>query len=182
MALINFRRSAGAGSRFDLLQTVQTTAAQSTVTLNTFTSGYDAVYIFGQANSQDTANAEDDIVAQFNGDTANNYSRYERGITTAGASDATSNTTTNFVIVGRAATTSAVVFTGFNCMITQYDQTRPKATFLQAGTGREIIPNSALTTTMGIWNSSVAITSALIFTSTGANLTTGTIISLYGIS
>ena len=146
-------------------------SAAASYTFSNITSAYTDLVLVCDA----TAASVDNLVIQFNGDNASNYSW-----TYLGSSGSSSNTTrgsnTNLPYIQYA---SGINTTRSNVLVNimSYSNTSMNKTALARGNNKDY----GTDLTVVLWRSNAAITSVTILTRGAVNLAAGSIFSLYGI-
>lgn len=147
-------------------------SAAATVTFSSIPGTYtDLVLIITPQSSSGTASVD----IQLNGDTGTNYSlTYLYGTGSSSASGRDSNTA---YAGGGSAVATANIFLTNIVQIQNYSNTTTNKTLLMR------TDNTAgnVLTAVSMWRNTAAITSILLKLATGANFTTGSTFSLYGI-
>jgi hypothetical protein len=158
-----------AGSTYSTIATTTFGSAASSYTFSSIPSTYTDLVLIRSGG----ISTPDEIGLRFNGDTGSNYSYTSMsGYSGATASGRGSNQT-----MGRGgAAWTATNNTIWNIM--NYANTTTNKTFLQ----RFNDPGDTVGTAVTLWRSTAAINSVQVITLSGANLTVGTTLTLYGIS
>jgi len=161
-----------AGNTFEAIATQTLGSAAASVTFSSIPSTYtDLVLVIQASNDSGATN----LRLQFNGDTATNYSSTRMyGDGSSAVSDRTTTAVSMPVGIIGASSTDFGVFT---LQIQNYaNATTYKTVLARAGYST----SGYVTATVGLWQSTSAVTSVLVNTS-GANFRVGNTFSLYGI-
>lgn len=156
-------------------QTLTTSAAS--VTFSSIPATYtDLVLVMNPAASSNA----DNILIQFNSDTAGNYSSTEvSGNGTVASSTRVSNSS-SINITNRIGTTTTLGGLVVTCQIMNYANTTTNKTVLvRASQAGDTYPGTSAA--VGLWRSTSAITSIVVKQSGSPNFITGSIFTLYGI-
>jgi hypothetical protein len=157
-----------AGSTYTPIATTTLGSAASSYTFSSIPSTYTDLVLVRSGG----ISTPDEIGLRFNGDTGSNYSYTNVSGYGATASGRGSNQTMGR---GGAAWTSA---NNTIWQIMNYANTTTYKTFLQ----RFNDPGDTVGAAVTLWRSTAAINSVQVITLSGANLTVGTTLTLYGIS
>jgi hypothetical protein len=161
-----------AGSTYTPIATTTLGSGQADITFTSFSGYTDLVLIVsGTPVTAGSYNLE----MRFNGDTASNYSRTVLSGDGSVASSSRNSSQTKIVITNEGNLTTTINNQTIN--IFNYSNSTTYKTVLARGNRA----NAGLDATVGLWRSTAAITSIVIFL-TGSNLATGTTATLYGIS
>jgi hypothetical protein len=161
-----------AGSTYTPIATTTLGSGQADITFTSFSGYTDLVLIVsGTPVTAGSYNLE----MRFNGDTASNYSRTVLSGDGSVASSSRNSSQTKIVITNEGNLTTTINNQIIN--IFNYSNSTTYKTVLARGNRA----NAGLDATVGLWRSTAAITSIVIFL-TGSNLATGTTATLYGIS
>jgi hypothetical protein len=159
-------------STYEPIATQTLGSAASSVTFSSITGTYtDLVLIVTPQSSSGTASVD----IQLNGDTGTNYSlTFLYGDGSSAASGLASN---NAVANGGTAVSTASTFLINTVQIMNYSNTTTYKSLLTRAN------NTAgnVLTSVSMWRNTAAVTSILLKLSTGANFTTGSTFTLYGI-
>ena len=161
-----------AGPTYDSIATTTLGSAAADITFSSISGYTDLVLIVnGTPQTAGSYNLE----MRFNGDTGSNYSRTVLSGDGSAASSSRNSTQTKIVITneGNLTTTSNNQIIKF----LNYSNNTTYKTVLARGNRA----NAGVDATAGLWRSTSAITSIVIFL-TGSNLATGTTATLYGIT
>jgi hypothetical protein len=130
----------------------------------------------------DTANASDNCLLRFNGDTASNYSSKRLyGSGSAAASDAPSGTSLSANIVSTNVSNSTSTFNSGEIYIPNYTNNSIAKSISMDGAQERNNTESYLAIHAGLWNNTNAITSILLFPSIGTEWDQYSTATLYGI-
>lgn len=154
-------------STYTPIQSYTLGSAQSSVTFNTFSGYTDLVLVISSSNTS----GDSGVVARFNGDSGSNYSNtgmYGNGSTATSFRD--SNQTR--VYIGRHDTTISTSI----AHIQNYSNTTTYKTVIERGNDASLVM-----ATVGLWRSTAAITSILVFDQSSLNFNAGSTFTLYGI-
>ena len=161
-----------AGSTYTPIATTTLGSGQADITFTSFSGYTDLVLIVsGTPVTAGSYNLE----MRFNGDTASNYSRTVLSGDGSAASSSRNSSQTKIVITNEGNLTTTINNQIIN--IFNYSNSTTYKTVLARGNRA----NAGSDATVGLWRSTAAITSIVIFL-TGSNLATGTTATLYGIS
>ena len=162
-----------AGNTYEAIATQTLGSAAATVTFSSIPGTYtDLVLIITPQSSSSTSSVD----IQFNGDTGTNYSlTYLYGNGTAALSGRDSSTA---YAGGGSASDSASTFLTNTVHIQNYSNTTTNKSLLMR-TGNTV---GNVLSAVSMWRNTAAINSILLKLSTGANFTTGSTFSLYGIA
>ena len=154
------------------LDKVTVGTAVNNITFTSIPQGYtDLVVVM---NNQIASGGNDNILYQYNGDTATNYSGTSLyGTGSAAASDRASNSA-NY-IAGRvgSAVNSTSIF-----QVQNYSN----ATTYKTSLSRANVSDALVMAFVGLWRSTAAITSLKLYTASSVNFNVGSTFSLYGIA
>jgi hypothetical protein len=160
-----------AGSTYSQIATQTLGSATASVTFSNIPQTYTNLVLvyngkFAAINGQ--------IALQFNGDTATNYSDTELG---GNGSTAFSvrNTSQARMLLGYSASANVDNMVVINIISYQNTATYKTALARNAGAGGNVTAN------VGLWRSTAAITSMLVFCYNGINFVAGSTFTLYGI-
>jgi hypothetical protein len=163
-------------STYEPIATTTITGSAAPITFSSIPSTYtDLVLIFNGQSSR--AATSDDFTVQLNSDTAANYSetQMQGNGTTASSSRGSGSTmfgNTNCRVGGTTGAISNVILN-----LNNYVNSTTYKTVL----ARLSVTDSNATTAVGLWRSTVAITTIKISTSTSGAFTVGSTATLYGI-
>lgn len=157
---------------YEPINTTTLGSTQSTVTFSSIPSTYTDLVIVVNALSS----ALDNLAFQFNGDTASNYSfatLWGNG-TSAGSSNGanTNNPYLNYYAAFESSFPAPVI-----ANVQNYANTTTYKTVISRGANA----SRGSDTTVALWRSTSAITSILLKCHDGANFTSGSVFTLYGI-
>lgn len=158
-------------STYTPIYTTTLGSAQASVSLNSFSGYTDLILVIAGSVAGSGVGS---IYAQFNADTATNYSTtllYGLG---SGSASSTRESSQTAVRVGYI--TDSVVTTSIAHFL-NYANTTTNKTVINRGN----IPDNRLAEMVGLWRSTAAITSMVITNNSGSNFATGCIFTLYGI-
>jgi hypothetical protein len=161
-----------AGSTYTPIATTTLGSGQADITFTSFSGYTDLVLI---VNGTPVTAGSYNLEMRFNGDTASNYSRTVLSGDGSAASSSRNSSQTKIVITNEGNLTTTINNQIIN--IFNYSNSTTYKTVLARGNRA----NAGLDATVGLWRSTAAITSIVIFL-TGSNLATGTTATLYGIS
>jgi hypothetical protein len=154
------------------IATTTTSGSASNVTFSSITSTYTDLVIVVNAGGSTNA----DLHVQFNGDTGSNYSRTVLSGSGSAASSGRQSSVTYIRVdnLGYLNTT----FPAFNAIINvmNYSNTTTNKTVVS----RTNNASTGVDASVGLWRSTAAITSVVLFPDTGT-LTNGSTFTLYGI-
>jgi hypothetical protein len=161
-----------AGNTFEAIATQTLGSAAASVTFSSIPSTYtDLVLIITPQSSSGTTSVD----IQFNGDTGTNYSlTFLYGDGTSAASGRASN---NAVANGGTAVATANTLLINTVQIQNYSNTTTYKSLLTRA--NNTVGN--VLTSISMWRNTAAINSVLLKLATGANFTTGSTFSLYGV-
>jgi hypothetical protein len=159
-----------AGSTYSPIATTTLGSAAASYTFSSISGSYTDLVLV--ASGSNATGGTDNILLRFNSDTGSNYSRTRiLGDGTSATSERVSNATG--VAIGDWTTTQAMV----RVNIQNYSNATTYKTTLarcdQAG---------FVSSYVGLWRNTAAITSVTFYVGTGVNISAGTTFTLYGIS
>lgn len=155
-------------------------SAAASVTFSNIPSGYKHLQLRGIGRSA-TASTEDNVGLQFNGDTGANYVThflYGDGAT-ALANSATGDTKARTFYIAAASATASIFGSGVVDILDYSNVYKFKTTRTLTGTDRN--GSGIVMFRSSLWMNTAAITSITVINLSGANFTTDTRFSLYGI-
>ena len=155
-------------STYTPIATTTLGSAASSITFSSISGTYTDLILITQGK---IASGEGAYKIQVNSDTGNNYSNtFLYGDGSSAASGRVSNV--NYLFGGRANTSEGNGIVHFQ----NYSNTTTNKTVISRGN------NNALTIAyVGLWRSTAAITSMVITSETGSNLSSGSTFTLYGV-
>ena len=159
------------------IATTTLTSAAASYTFSSISGSYtDLVLVMSGQSVQ--ATTYDNLIIQFNGDTATNYSRTRLNGYSGGAASERSTSTTSHLIGPITGTSySSSIFSPSVTHIMNY----ANATTYKTAVYRSNSQDGYVQAGVALWRSTSAITSILIKTLSGSNLATGSTFTLYGI-
>ena len=157
---------------YDSIATTTLGSAAADITFSSISGYTDLVLVVN--GTPETAGSYN-LDMRFNGDTGSNYSRTVLSGDGSAASSSRNSTQTKIVITNEGNLTTTSNNQIIN--ILNYSNSTTYKTVLARGNRA----NTGVDATVGLWRSTSAITSIVIFL-TGSNLATGTTATLYGIT
>lgn len=166
-----------AGFTHTPIATTTLASAAASYTFSSISGSYtDLVLVMSGQSVQ--ATTYDNLVIQFNGDTATNYSRTRlNGYSAGGATDRSLSTTSHLIGPITGTSYSSSIFSPSITHIMNYSN----ATTYKPALYRSNSQDGYVQLGVALWRSTSAITSILIKTLSGSNLATGSTFTLYGI-
>ena len=174
----------GASDGFELISTTVLGSATSSITLSSIPTTYTSLQLRIVGRSAN-ATQFDEISLRFNSDTGANYGHKYIELQTSNApTQATATSQTAIRILGIPANTAtANNFAALKMDIIGYKNTNMKTNVRGFGGAANFVSSWANSASLfnGIWNVTTTVTSLTVATWSGANLQTGTRVSLYGV-
>jgi len=161
-----------AGKTYFPIATTTLSSGQADITFTSFSGYTDLVLI---VNGTPVTAGSYNLEMRFNGDTASNYSRTVLSGDGSAVSSSRNSSQTKIVVTSEGNLTTTINNQIIN--ILNYSNSTTYKTVMARGNRT----NAGLDATVGLWRSTAAITSIVIFL-TGSNLATGTTATLYGIA
>jgi hypothetical protein len=166
-----------AGATYTPIETNTLSSAQASVTFSSF-SGYTDLVIIANAGISNTGTT---MVMRFNGDTGSNYSQTTfAGNGSAASSSRGSNATTLGLNDTAAFNSSLEGNLIFNVM--NYANTTTYKTLIGRFNRASASNYPGAAAFVGLWRSTSAITSLVLFPQDGSNIISGSTFTLYGIA
>jgi hypothetical protein len=159
-----------AGNTYVAIAQQTLTGTSSGITFSSIPSTYTDLVLVATA----LFSAQQSYRVQFNSDTATNYSDTELG-GNGSTAFSTRNSSGNRMLLGYSASANVDNMNIINIISYQNTTTHKTAISRNAGAGGNVAVN------VGLWRSTAAITSMLVFCYNGINYTAGSTFSLYGI-
>jgi hypothetical protein len=157
---------------YESIATTTLGSATASVTFSSISGSYTDLVLVFNGTTVTTAN---NLSLQFNGDTASNYSMTRlRGTGSAAESSRFTSQTSMFGpnISSTSSTISPVIW-----QIQNYANTTTYKTALARGGGSDV----ETTAVVGLWRNTAAINQVVVLVNGSQNMTSGTVVSLYGI-
>jgi hypothetical protein len=160
-------------STYEPIATTNGTGSSSSITFNSIPSTYtDLILIINGATTSSTGNP----CLRFNGDTGTNYSRTNMGSNSSVAFTDRETSVNRILLIG-GVYFSNTLNTNLIVHIQNYsNSTTYKSTITRANKASDGLDVSA-----GLWRNTAAITSLTVFTASGANISTNSTFTIYGI-
>ena len=160
-----------AGNTYTPLATTTLGSATSSYTFSAISGSYTDLVLV--ATVQNSANTGDEVVFRVNGDTASNYSR----VRIYGNGSAAGTSKSSAVTKGALGINSTTDFSVITAHFQNYSNTTTYKTVISRSASGGYTSMYA-----SLWRSTSAITSITVLPDSGANFTTGSTLTLYGIA
>jgi hypothetical protein len=184
LGLLSQGGGAGAGDAFELISTTVLGSATSSITLSSIPATYTSLQLRIVGRSANGAQF-DEISLRFNSDSGANYgNKYIKLDTSNAPSQASDTGQTAMRILGVTGNTAtANNFSALKMDIIGYKNTNMKTQVRGFGGATDFVSSwqSNASLFAGLWNATTTVTSLTVATWSGANLATGTRVSLYGV-
>jgi len=172
---------AGGGGSFESIATATGTGSSGTITFSSIPSTYQHLQIRYVCRSS-RASTDDGINLQFNSDTGSNYARHQLFGNGATASASGGTTQSNIPVgVATAASVAANIIGVGIIDIHDYASATKYKTIRSFSGDDQNNTNGILYLRSGLWQSTTAISSISLISSSSSNWTTQTTFALYGI-
>jgi len=167
-----------AGNTYTQIASTTLSSAAATVTLSSIPATYTDLVLVMSLGASTNA---DNVLMQFNGDTASNYSSTELSGNGSTAASTRVSSATSINLTNRIGTTTTLSGLVIICNVMNYANTTTYKTALsRASQAGDTYPGASAD--VGLWRSTSAINSILIKQSGSPNFITGSTFNLYGIT
>lgn len=152
-------------------------SATASVTFSSIPTTYTDLILVASAQSTQ-ATTYDNLIIQFNSDTASNYSKTRLGASSGGVTGERTGPEASHMLTALTATSfSSLIFSTSVMNILDYSNTTTYKTSLWRGNSQD----GYVQGNVGMWRSTSAITTIRLATLSGSNLASGSSFKLYGI-